>query len=271
MEVCLCSVWGARARDRAPQAPLPAVTDEQTSRWVEEHPDLILKAINAYMARQQPDLTEFIASADVPIDGRYPHIGAEAGRAELYIVEFSDFNCHYCKEAEQPVHSRLEAHKDVRVVYRDLGFLHPSSESAALAAKAAGRQGKCQDCRAALFAGQKQTGFTDEDFRAFAEAVGLNVAAWETDRNSESVRSELKSDMELIGKLKIGGTPFFFGWVPAKKYGLIAQGAVTSESFEGIIQELRSGKTWRPWKCFMYSRSFCKLLDVKANELHENH
>ncbi|MBP2309528.1 thioredoxin domain-containing protein [Azospirillum melinis] len=220
----------------------PSAIDDQISKWVEAHPELVLKSINAYMASQQPNLLSFLASADVLIDSTLPGVGAKAEQADLTIVEFSDFNCHYCKEAENAVRAKIQEHKTIRVIYRDLGFLHPSSELAALAAKAADRQGKYHEYRAAVFAGQKQTGFTEDDLRSFAKQVGLDIPRWEADRISEPLKAGLKADMDLIAKLKIGGTPFFFGWVPSTKYGLISQGAVTDETLEAIIQDLRNGK-----------------------------
>ncbi|GAA4258899.1 hypothetical protein GCM10022293_59640 [Azospirillum formosense] len=75
--------------------------------------------------------------------------------------------------------------------------------------------------------------------------IGLDVAKWDADRSSNYLKGLIKEDMELVSKLRISGVPFFFGWVPLTKYALNSQGAVTEESFESILNELRSNKAMR--------------------------
>ncbi|WP_162801216.1 DsbA family protein [Azospirillum brasilense] len=242
LAACVGLSQNAFAEELSPILSQNTVSDDQISKWVEDHPDAIIKSINTYMAKQQPSLTEFILSADQLIDEKHPSLGAPISQADVIIVEFSDFNCRYCKEAEEPIHTKMETQKGVHIIYRDISFLHPSSEGAALAAKAADLQGKYREFRSALFAAQKQAGFTEDDLKSIARNIGLDVAKWDADRSSDYLKGLIKEDMELVSKLRIGGTPFFFGWMPLTKYALISQGAVTEESFESILNELRSSK-----------------------------
>src|SRR5438045_6982748 len=61
---------------------------------------------------------------------------------DVTIVEFSDYQCPYCKRAHAAVNSVVSADGKVKVVYKDLPILGEASRIAALAALASRAQGK---------------------------------------------------------------------------------------------------------------------------------
>src|SRR5205085_997458 len=79
--------------------------------------------------------------------------------APVTIVEFSDFQCPYCRAAEPTIKEVLDKYKDkVRFSYRDypLKQIHPHAEQAAEAARCAGEQGKYWEYHDLLYAKQAQ-------------------------------------------------------------------------------------------------------------------
>jgi protein-disulfide isomerase len=80
-------------------------------------------------------------------------LGPETAR--LTILEYSDFQCPACA-SYAPVMTQVLAKypEDVRLVYRNfpLNQIHPNAYEAALAAEAAGKQGKFWDMHDLLFA-----------------------------------------------------------------------------------------------------------------------
>ncbi|MEM6993235.1 MAG: thioredoxin domain-containing protein, partial [Myxococcota bacterium] len=77
--------------------------------------------------------------------------------ALVTIVEFSDFQCPYCSRMAPVAHQIVERNPDVRFVFRNLPLsMHKQARPAALAAVAAGRQGKFWEMHDKLFGAQKQ-------------------------------------------------------------------------------------------------------------------
>jgi protein-disulfide isomerase len=89
---------------------------------------------------------------DVPTEGD-PSIGPDD--AEITLVEFSDYQCPFCKRWHDDVFARLlqEYPDQVRIVFRDLPItsIHPEAYPAAAAAHCAGEQGAYWQYHDALF------------------------------------------------------------------------------------------------------------------------
>jgi protein-disulfide isomerase len=100
--------------------------------------------------------------------------------APVTIVEFSDFQCPYCKRGQSIVDQVLASYPDkVRLVYRDfpLGF-HNRAIPAANAARCAGDQDKYWEYHANLMSQTVQGDLGDADLKKRAEGVGLDVPAF---------------------------------------------------------------------------------------------
>ena len=69
-----------------------------------------------------------------------PVLGNPQGRVTL--VEFSDYNCGFCRKAMPEVAAFLAEHPDVRLVIHETPIFGEGSRYAAMAALAADRQGK---------------------------------------------------------------------------------------------------------------------------------
>lgn len=105
----------------------------------------------------------------------------------------------------------LEAYpKDVNFVLKQfpLRQIHPNADAAARAAIAARKQGKFWEMHKELYANFRT--ISPETIKGFAEKIGLDVAKFEADMNSEEAKKEVEGDLALGAKVNVRGTPTFF-------------------------------------------------------------
>ena len=137
-----------------------------------------------------------------------PSVGPAS--APVTIVEFSDFQCPYCKLSVPLMKEILAKYPDkVKVVYRDYpGPNHPHAQQAAEAAQCAGDQGKFWEYHDSLF--DRQVPGTGWNFTELAKEVGLNQDAFATCLNTGRYREEVANDLHDGFKLGVTSTPTFF-------------------------------------------------------------
>ena len=144
--------------------------------------------------------------------GREPMLGS-AG-APVWIVEFSDFQCGYCRRFWRDTLPKLkESYIEkgtVRFTYRHFAVLGKPSEQAALAAECAAVQKKFWPYHDKLFANLGESLFTEANFKRFAREVGLDADQFGTclsaGKHKEKVARETATAAYLGGR----GTPLFF-------------------------------------------------------------
>lgn len=152
--------------------------------------------------------------------------------AVVTIVEFADFQCPYCKQAEGTLHTLLADHpQDVRLVFRNLPLtpMHPNAEIAAAAGICAGRLGKFWEMHDAMY--QDQGALTHDALVETAQRLGLDTDRFSACLSDRSTREALDSDARAALELGLGSTPYFF------INGRPLDGSVPLEKFESIIGE----------------------------------
>ncbi len=142
-------------------------------------------------------------------------IGSTAPK--VTVVEFSDFQCPFCKQAQPTVESVLAKHSDnVKLVYRHYPLIqtHQFAMDAATAAEAAGKQGKFWQFHDVLFANQPDIvnpdSFKREKLIEYAKNIGLNIDQFVKDLDSDSIRQRVLTDRDDGNKVGINATPTFF-------------------------------------------------------------
>ncbi len=163
---------------------------------------------------------------DVPVDDD-PFIGPED--APVVIIEFSDFNCGFCRkwyqESLQPI---LEQYPDqIRFVYRDYPLLSESSLTAAQAAQCANEQDAFWEFHNALFDREEPRSL--ETYLLFAEEFNLDLDDFQECYESERTMEEIENDAVFASSLGVRGTPTFF------INGLALVGAQPLETFFKVI------------------------------------
>jgi len=165
-----------------------------------------------------------------------PALGPED--APITIVEFSDYQCPYCKQWHDQVFERLLTNYpgQIRFVYRDYPLPgHAEALPAAEAANCAGEQGAYWLFHSALFSG-KYT-LSSGAYQQYALELGLDVEAFNECLNSHRYRDEVLADYQYGNDLGVSGTPFFF------INGLPINGALPYEYFRQIIDKELAGLT----------------------------
>ncbi|HBU27528.1 TPA: hypothetical protein DEB00_00235 [Candidatus Uhrbacteria bacterium] len=136
--------------------------------------------------------------------------------AGVTIVEYSDFQCPYCKQAVPVVEQILAEYPDtVNLIYRHypLRQAHAQTQLAAEVSEAAGRQGKFWEMHDVLFANQEKWSGNlgaRSIFEAYAEALELDVALFKTDLQDRALAEKVQHDYESGNDAGVRGTPTFF-------------------------------------------------------------
>jgi protein-disulfide isomerase len=135
--------------------------------------------------------------------------------ASVTVEEFADFQCPPCGQfagfAEQLLR---EYDSRVRVVFRNFPLPgHEHAREAALAAEAAGFQGKFWEMHDTLYREQEawsKAPNARELFESYAGTLGLNVDQFKKDMDSDKARERVDSDHALADSLGIKVTPTLF-------------------------------------------------------------
>jgi protein-disulfide isomerase len=149
--------------------------------------------------------------------------------APVTIVMWSDFQCPFCSRVEPTITKIRDEYKDkVRVVWKDLPLpFHQNAMPAAMAARAAGEQGKFWEMHDKLFA--NQANLDRPSLEKYASELGLNMGRFKAALDSEKFKKELQADSDQGGKIGARGTPAFF------INGKFLSGAQPFEAFKAKI------------------------------------
>lgn len=163
----------------------------------------------AVQAKQQEEKVESQFNNPVKVDiGNSPVQGNP--NAKVTIIEFSDYQCPFCKRGYEVMAEVLKAYpNDVKLVFKNLPLeIHPEAKPAALAALAAGEQGKFWEMYKELFENQQSLG--QATYISLAQKLALDVPKFEADMKSEKLKKTLEEDAKIGEQLGVRGTPGFF-------------------------------------------------------------
>jgi protein-disulfide isomerase len=156
----------------------------------------------AYRERFAADQIKSIDLTDAPSKG-------PAG-APVVIVEFADFECPACGAMRPVLDDVYERHRDsVRLLFKHFPLtMHPNAEKASRAAVAAQRQGKFWELHRVLF--DNQTALSLENVEKLAQGVGLDLAKFRQDRDSEATADLVAKNRKQGELLELSSTPSLF-------------------------------------------------------------
>lgn len=162
-----------------------------------------------------------------------------AKNAPITIVEFSDFQCPFCRRAFQEVLPPLvQEYVDsgrVTLVYKHSAFLGQESTWAAVASECAADQGKFWDYHDLLFsrqAGENQGAFNKDKLLGFAKKLELDMAKFEPCLTNDQTLARVQADVQEGQRAGVTGTPTFF--INGQKMA----GAQPYEQFRAVIEPL---------------------------------
>lgn len=176
-----------------------------------------------------------------------PALGSS--QAPVTIVEFSDFECPYCRVFhEQVLPSLKREYIDtgmVRFIHKDLPLpFHQQAKPAAAAARCAGEQNRYWDLYGALF--DQQNCLDCKGVLGIAKELRLNTSALQACMQRDATQTLIKANLSEAALHNIRATPtFVIG--PSRKdgrhHGDIVEGAIPWSHFKTLVdQQLNAQK-----------------------------
>ena len=160
---------------------------------------------------------------------------AGAKDATVTIVEYSDFQCPFCKRGHNTMAEVLKAYPGkVRVVFKNFPIerIHPLALPASQYYEAIALQDieKANKFKAGVFDNQDKLNASGEKFlEDLAKKVGANVAKAKKDMSSDEVKKRIDSDRAEAEKFGFSGTPGYL------INGVSLKGAYPFDEFKSII------------------------------------
>ena len=130
--------------------------------------------------------------------------------ASAYLVEFSDFQCPACRAFSPVVDELAKKYTDkLFFVYRHYPLSqHAFAKPAAIAAEAAGQQGKFWEMSKLLF--ENQDKLSGSLWASLADELKLDRVKFDAALNSQEIKAKIDRDEIAAIQLKLPGTPSFF-------------------------------------------------------------
>lgn len=153
-----------------------------------------------------------------------------ASDAKVTLVEFGDFQCPFCAQAQPIIKQLLGTHPNqIRFVYRNYPLIqHPNAMLAAETAEAAGAQGQYWPMYALLFENQPEWADNNEPlpiFQGYAQQLQLNMEQFNQALTDHTFRAKIQQDTADGNLLGVNSTPAFF---------------VDNQRFSGSLTELKT-------------------------------
>jgi protein-disulfide isomerase len=154
--------------------------------------------------------TQWESALTLPVSEDRDHIQGPP-EAAVTLVEYGDYECPYCgaaypiiKEVQERMGERL------RFVFRNFPITtsHTHAEQASEAAEAAAAQGRFWEMHDLLYENQQHLG--DEDLRAYAERLGLEVEPFDQELADHVHAGRVHEDFMSGVRSGVNGTPTFY-------------------------------------------------------------
>jgi protein-disulfide isomerase len=142
--------------------------------------------------------------------------------AVLTLVEFGDYQCPYCADAQSMLQSISKAlGPKLRFVFRHmpLNETHPFAQFAAEAAEAAAAQGKFWEMHEAIY--QNQSDLGSDLLHKLAVLLKLDLPRFEADLDARRFRARVKRDFMGGMRSGVAATPAFF---------------INGERYDGVLE-----------------------------------
>ena len=192
--------------DQAKVGALSAVVVSAALTWLVYR--LVALLPSAAKARALVGDVAYIQDLVPEVDIDHDHVRGPAS-APITVIEFGDFECPYCGQAEAVVRELLsDVH--VRYVWRHLPLtdVHPRAQYAAEAAEAAAAQGAFWEMHDLLLVHQGD--LRPVDVARYAEELGLDVERFADEMRRHVHEARVAQDVESADLSGVSGTPTFF-------------------------------------------------------------
>ena len=205
-----------------------AAIEQVVREYILTHPEILPEAMRNLEARENKKIVdENRAKIEKPYAGAWEG----AADADVTLVQFFDYACTYCRASRPDVDRLLAEDKKLKVVYRELPILGPQSLDAALASLAVAEQGNYGAFHRALY---KAGRLTPQIIREAMQQAGIDMSRAKAAQNSDAVKEEIATNIELQRALQLTGTP---SWVVGDT---VLNGAVGYDQLKAAIAAARA-------------------------------
>ena len=214
-----------------------AAFGQRVKAYLMSHPDDLHAALQRM---DESDQAKADASADATAKAALPALRAALERdprdfvanpgGKVTVTEFYDYRCPHCIAIAPRVVSLIQAHPDVRFVFKEMPIFGLTSEHAARAALAAKAQGK--DYVGLYAAMMAATPLTDEAIDRVAVAKGVDVAAMNAPAALAKDQTQIADVAKLATKLSINGTPGF----------IVGDTVIRGEDYDGLTTAIAAAE-----------------------------
>ena len=213
-------------KDRIKQ-PLEKISGQLTSYLQQQAQEQRRQALLKELQPRYPVTVALRAPmVEVSTEGE-PSLGPT--NALVTIVEFSDFQCPYCRQIQGTLKQLMAAYEGkIKLVFRDfpLRNIHPQAQKAAEAAQCAAEQQKFWPYHDKLFA---STGLHMDDLKKFAQELELNIEQFTSCVDSSKYAAGIEADIQAGQQAGVNATPSFF------VNGSPLSGAASYERFKDLV------------------------------------
>lgn len=197
-----------------------------------------LDAMKTALAQLKEDANiKLLLSAPIPPTVVVSTSGPARGpvTAPVTLVEFSDFQCPFCKNASAIV-AQLEKHygSNIRTIFKHNPLpIHPAAFPAAQASYCAEKVGKFWEYHDLLFG---SSGLSRDILKELAVFIGMDSKKFDECLNSEESKMAVLKDLAEGRRLGVQGTPTFF------VNGKVLRGLTDINGFKRVIDTALEAK-----------------------------
>lgn len=209
--------------------------------YIVNHPEVLLEAQAALEKKQAEQQkvaqAEMIKnSAQELYHAKWDGVLGNPG-GKVTIVEFFDYNCHFCRGAMKDMQNIIASEKDVRFVLKEFPVLGPDSQRASIVSMAFKKlmPQKYGEFHQKLLGSE---GRADEASAIkIAVSLGANEKALRQAMKDPSIIQDFNKTFELADKLAINGTPTY---IVADQ---VISGALGQKVLDAKLAEARACET----------------------------
>lgn len=154
-------------------------------------------------------------NTNAPVGATPPHLLGSPTSA-VTLEEFADFECGACASVHPIVKEIQSAYGSrIRVIFRNFPLqMHAKAFDAAVAAEAAGIQGKFWQMQDQLFTNQTAWASPSANHKQlwteYAQKIGLNVEQWQNDMAGMVAKNRVEQDLARGRALNVASTPTIY-------------------------------------------------------------
>ena len=177
--------------------------------YLTNNPSAVMAAFQTGMALQQKEEIAKIEKAVAENKDKIfksttaPIAGNPQGSQSL--VVFTDPNCGHCKHLASELDTLLKTNKDLKIIFKDITIMGPSSIMATKAMLAAKEQGKYNEVKKAIYASKKP--LSKKFLHKLITSLGLDTKKFEADMKSKGIQDQMDQALNLSKAIGLTGTP----------------------------------------------------------------